>query len=111
MSKRYLALLAIAGGLGACTASHTASPPPPTVSYRVSGADLTQANANAAQYCRGLGSNAVFLSLKDGVATYNCGTLSRAVAATPYGGHSLFAPLYSGTTYPGTTVSGASAQH
>ncbi len=74
-------LLAGLGALAACNPAErnqvSATPPmPPTVSYRVTGTDISQANASAALYCQRYGAGPEYQGLQTtptgNVATYTC---------------------------------------
>ena len=76
-----IVLLAGLGALAACSeAEHNevSSTPPvaPTVSYRVPGTDISQANASAALYCQRYGASPTYRGLQEmptgNVATYSC---------------------------------------
>jgi hypothetical protein len=76
--RAIILTLALAGAVAACantdTAAVTASPP--TVSYRVEGADVAQANANAASYCGGYNMKPHLMSVQPygtgKIAHYSC---------------------------------------
>ena len=85
-------LLALAA-LGACThQSDRVSATPPSVSYRVTGSDISQANLSANQYCQRYGSGAQYQGLQPtstgNVAVYNCvgpaAMSGSSVAPDPY---------------------------
>lgn len=106
---RYLALCVLAAGsLTACTGTQQVSSTPPTVSYnaptvsyQVTGGDLTEANRQAAAYCQRYGGTARVRSATSTQAQYEClGTTATAPATvvTP-------APVV--TTAPGTVVAPA----
>ena len=57
---------------------------PPTVSYRVIGSDVAQANVNAINYCQRYGTGARLMSFINGTATYECVGASTAVVPPPY---------------------------
>ena len=120
-----LSVLAVAGALAACSGQQVSSTPP-TVSYRVSGSDISQANANAATYCQRYGTTAYLQGVTNGTATYSCGqTTGRATAAAPatavaptavapvYNGTAQAPAYYSGNTavVPGAAVQCADAMH
>ena len=85
------ALIAV-GALNGCSGPEPVSSSPPTVSYNVTGNNLTAANARASSYCRSYGSAPRLLSMQNGVATYSCGT---STAAVP--------PAYTAPAYPQTS--------
>ncbi|HUK61039.1 MAG TPA: hypothetical protein VLV50_17555 [Stellaceae bacterium] len=80
--RSALLVLAGLGALAACTPTAeqnqvSATPPtPPSVSYRVVGTDVTQANASAAAYCQRYGTGPVYRGSQTtptgNVATYTC---------------------------------------
>ncbi len=74
--RASLSLLALLGLLAACTGPQQISASPPSVSYRVAGADVSQANLSAAQYCRQYGLvpqlEGVAPSGGGSVASYTC---------------------------------------
>jgi hypothetical protein len=73
-----LALAALAG----CTARVDETPP--TVSYRVVGSDISDANVRAMNYCQRYGRGARMLSYSGNTATYQCsGTATAAVPLAP----------------------------
>lgn len=85
-----LSLPLLAGALMAMTALSSCSTGPsrvsstaPTVSYNVTGNDLRQANARAADYCDRFDQRPHLQSVQSGVATYSCGTSTAAVPVTP----------------------------
>jgi hypothetical protein len=80
MKRAILAIAGLAGlsALGACVPD---TPPvsaatPPTVSYRVSGTDISQANVSAVQYCGRYGTAPQYQGLQatssGNVALYSC---------------------------------------
>jgi len=71
-----------AGALAACTPRVDSTPP--TVSYRVIGSDVSQANANAINYCQRYGTGARMMSYTNGTATYECTGASTAQVPAPY---------------------------
>ena len=86
-------LLFVLAGLGACThQSDRVSASPPSVSYRVNGNDISQANLSANQYCQRYGAGAQYQGLQPtssgNVAVYNCigpaATSGSSVAPYPY---------------------------
>jgi hypothetical protein len=87
MRLSLLSLGAAVGLLAACSGQEVSSSPP-AVSYKVNGSDVSQANANASQYCARYGTTTAYLqSIQNGVATYTCGSAGRnstsAVPSTP----------------------------
>ena len=79
--------------LGACTNEPSrVSATPPSVSYRVNGNDISQANLSANEYCQRYGSGAQYQGLQPtssgNVAVYNCGgpaaVSGSSVAPDPY---------------------------
>jgi hypothetical protein len=60
---------------------------PPTVSYRVTGNDVSQTNVQAAEYCRQYGMapqyQGITASGTENVAQYSC--VASAAGSTPYG--------------------------
>ncbi len=90
------ALIAV-GELSGCSQPERVSSSPPTVSYNVTGNNLTQANARASSYCRNYGSGPRLLSVQNGVATYSCGASTAAVPPT------YTAPVYPQTSPPQTS--------
>jgi hypothetical protein len=76
---RPIIILAVLAALGGCAvADHNrAAATPPTVSYRIAGNDISQANASAAQYCQRYGTGAQYQGLRaspsGNVAVYSCG--------------------------------------
>lgn len=86
------ALLILAGlaGLAGCTYAerNQISANPPTVSYRVQGNDISQANVSAQQYCQ----------------RYNLGAQYQGLQATPTGNVALYSCGGSSTGVSGSTV-------
>lgn len=81
MSMAVSAVLAVAAVAG-CAARVDETPP--TVSYRVIGSDLSQANAQAMNYCQRYGRGARMLSYTGNTATYQCsGSATAAVPLAP----------------------------
>ena len=84
---------AAAFALAGCTAAQQVSstPPtynPPTVSYQITGGDMTAANAQAASYCQRYNGTARLMSAANGQATYQCvgaNTNSTVLAPQPGG--------------------------
>lgn len=79
--RRAIILLASLAALGGCSeADHnrvSSTPPaPPTVSYRVAGNDISQANVSAARYCQRYGTGAQYQGMQaspsGNIAVYNC---------------------------------------
>ena len=88
--RSIASICVVAAGLAACTSAQqvSSSPPtvsynPPTVSYRVSGNDLSEANAQAASYCQRYGGTARLQSAGGGQANYQCVGATTAVAPAP----------------------------
>jgi putative hemolysin len=74
---RVLLLVALAGGLAAC--SHNPSivdPAPPGISYRYQGDDVASANERAEQYCQQYGKHSHLQTTNrsgtDNIAVYEC---------------------------------------
>ena len=74
---RVLLLVALAGGLAAC--SHNPSivnPAPPGISYRYQGDDVASANERADQYCQQYGKHSHLQTTNhsgaDNIAVYEC---------------------------------------
>jgi len=115
------AVLMAAGTLVGCaeTASQQVAASPPTVSYRVAGTNLSQANADANRYCGQYGMAAQLNgTTPDGggaVANYSCvGGTSGAV----YGSNGYYAPSTASSQAPtynppiyGSSVQCADAFH
>src|SRR5262245_52660901 len=107
MRRLAVCILAI-GSLAACTGTQQVSSTPPTVSYnaptvsyQVTGGDLTEANRQAAAYCQRYGGTARVRSATSTQAQYEClGTtaVAPATAVTP-------APVV--TPAPGTVITPA----
>lgn len=93
------ALMAL-GALTGCSRPERVSASPPTVSFNVTGNDISAANERAESYCRNYDASPRLLSVQNGVATFSCGSTSRA-AAPPASTYS--APTYSAPAYPGTS--------
>ncbi|HEX9462271.1 MAG TPA: hypothetical protein VGB82_06690 [Alphaproteobacteria bacterium] len=75
------AVLALAA-VAACTPRVDETPP--TVSYRVIGSDISDANAKAMNYCQRYGRGARMVSYAGNTATYECsGSATAAVPGTP----------------------------
>lgn len=75
--RKAIVLLAGLSALGACTAQpERVNATPPTVSYRVNGADTSQANVSAVQYCQRYGTGAQYQGLQGtpsgNIAVYSC---------------------------------------
>jgi hypothetical protein len=68
-------LVAACVAVAACTGSRDVSSTPPTVSYKVTGSNVTQVNVKAQNYCARLGRSALFQGLQlgpsDKVAVYS----------------------------------------
>jgi hypothetical protein len=129
--RRAIVLIAGLAGLAACVPdTHRVGAAPPTVSYRVAGTDISQANVSAAQYCRRYGGSAQYQGLQatssGNVALYSCGGAPDAASGSsvppysePYNGPSYAPPppvaqcadrfhqsLPGGTDYFGPPVAG-----
>jgi hypothetical protein len=110
-----VAALPLLGALGVLAACASESPPvsssAPTVSYRIAGNDVSQANADAARYCRQYGASPQLQGIQQGpsgnVAVYSCGGgpgSSAGMTAAPYVGPGYYAqPGYAQPGY-GSTV-------
>ncbi len=101
-----------AGAVAACTPRVSSTPP--TVSYRVIGSDVSQANANAINYCQRYGTGARMTSFTNGTATYACtGAATAAVQPAPYPTTVAPAPTSSApvTPVPNQTVQCADFFH
>ncbi len=77
MRAAALPLLGALGVLAACAhESRPVSQSAPTVSYRIAGNDVSQANANAARYCQQYGASPQLQGIQQGpsgnVAVYSC---------------------------------------
>ncbi len=76
--RHVLPLLLGLAALGACSSNSSApvSAAPPTVSYRVNGSDISQANLSASEYCRRFGTGAQYQGMQQTpsgtVASYSC---------------------------------------
>ena len=79
--------------LGACThQSDRVSATPPTVSYRITGSDISQANLSANQYCQRYGASGQYQGLQQApsgtVAVYTCTgpavSSGSSIAPSPY---------------------------
>jgi len=97
--RSFVFLLAGLGALAACSTAErnevSATPPvPPSVSYRVTGTDISQANVSATAYCQRYGAGPVYQGLQStptgNVATYSCNgppvAQSGSAAPPPYYG-------------------------
>ncbi len=87
---------ALAGLLAACSGQQVSSTPP-TVSYRVNGSNVADANAKAAQYCQRYGSTAYLQGVANGTATYSCGRATGSASTPVYTGTAQ-APVVGSTT-------------
>ena len=95
--------------LSGCSSPSRVSSTAPTVSYNVTGSNLTQANARAEDYCEHFDSRSRLLSVRSGVATYSCGGTSTAAVpstTTP----TYAAPTYTAPTYTSPTVTSPTVQ-
>jgi hypothetical protein len=131
MNRAILAIAGLAGlsALAACVPDNSqVSASPPTVSYRVSGTDISQANVSAAQYCQNYGTAAQYQGLQamsaGNVAVYSCNGAPVATSGSsapppyspqPYGSPPPYsAPRDAGPSYappPGGTVTCADRFH
>jgi hypothetical protein len=89
-----LALVAACATVAACTGSREVSSPAPTVSYKVSGNNVSRANVKAQNYCARYGHSALFQGLQPGpsgkVAVYTCaGATTAASEPMPLAGSSV----------------------
>src|SRR5260221_135998 len=107
MRAAALPLLGALGVLAACAhESRPVSQSAPTVSYRIAGNDVSQANANAARYCQQYGASPQLQGIQQGpsgnVAVYSCAGAAGSTAGTPV------APAYAAPGYaqPGYTQPG-----
>jgi hypothetical protein len=80
-------LLVGLAALGACTAQpDRVSATPPTISYRVSGSDMSQTNFSASRYCQRYGTGAQYHGLQQtpsgNVAVYDCAGPMAATAGS-----------------------------
>ncbi len=86
---------------------------PPTVSYQVSGNDISQANAQADRYCAQYGMFSNLQSLQpngsQSLATYSCSGTRVGSAAPQYYGNT--APYYGNSAAPVATVRCADPLH
>jgi hypothetical protein len=98
---RAIVLIAGLAGLAACVPdTPQVSAATPTVSYRVAGTDISQANISAAQYCGRYGATAQYQGLQatssGNVALYSCGGAPVATSGSsvppPYS--APYAPSY-----------------
>src|SRR5450755_2973491 len=113
-------LLAVAGMLAGCAVpvsqTQTVATPPPSVSYQISGNDVSRATAQADGYCQQYGRYANLQGVQpngpQNVATYTCAGSRASAAAPPYYGspapynapppqYGAVAP-YNGTPYYGS---------
>jgi hypothetical protein len=93
---RAIVLIAGLAALAGCSAADhnrvSSTPPtPPTVTYRVVGNDISQANVSAAQYCQRYGTGAQYQGLQPSpsgnVALYTCNgppVATSGSSAAPY---------------------------
>ena len=87
MRAAALPLLAAVSVLAACANdSRPVSQSAPTVSYRIVGNDVSQANANAARYCQQYGASPQLQGIQQSpsgsVAVYSCAGAAASVAGT-----------------------------
>jgi hypothetical protein len=88
MRAAALPLIAALGILAGC-ANHSqpVSSSAPSVSYRIPGNDVTQANADAARYCQQYGAGSELQSIRrsasGNIAVYSCAGPPGAVATAP----------------------------
>jgi hypothetical protein len=124
--RATMTLLIIVGSLGGCAYQQPreVNSTPPTVSYQVSGNDISQANAQADRYCQQYGMFANLQSLQpngsQSLATYSCGgTRVGGAAAPPYYGNPApnaatpyaAAPYYGNNAAPVATIRCADPMH
>jgi hypothetical protein len=86
-AKLIVSLVLGAGLVAACSSSpRQVSATAPTVSYQVSGSDVSQANVSAARYCEQYGMTAQLQQVVSSTATYNCirGTVTSSNAPSSY---------------------------
>lgn len=80
--RMALTLLAACVAVAACTGSREVSSRPPTVSYKVTGNNVTQANVKAAKYCARYGRSALLQGIQPEpsgkVAVYSCASATTA---------------------------------
>ncbi len=121
--RAALPLLACVALLAACAPeSCPVAQSAPSVSYRINGNDVSQANANAARYCQQYGSGAqlqgIQQSASGNIAVYTCagspgtGVTGTAVAPVPaYGASGYAQPGYpqAGYAQPGYAQPGYAA--
>lgn len=99
-----------ATGLAGCTGTQEVAPPPsvsynpPTVSYQITGGDLTSANAQAASYCQRYNAQARLQNATSSHANYQCvgGTAVAPAPATVVAPGTVVAP--NTVVVPSTTV-------
>jgi len=109
MRAAALPLLGALGVLAACAhESRPVSQSAPTVSYRIAGNDVSQANANAARYCQQYGASPQLQGIQQGpsgnVAVYSCagaaGSSAGTAAAPAYIAPGYAQPGYGNTVAP-----------
>ena len=125
MRSAMFVLLAGLGALAACNPAEenqvSATPPtPPSVSYRVAGTDVSQANQSAGAYCQRYGTGPVYRGMQTtptgNVATYTCDGPPVAANGSVESGSSIAPPqqcadafhqnLPGGSDYTGPPVAG-----
>src|SRR5260370_35556582 len=111
MRAAALPLLGALGVLAACAhESRPVSQSAPTVSYRIAGNDVSQANANAARYCQQYGASPQLQVIQQAppgnLAVYSCAGAAGSTAGT------TFSPAYAAPAYPqpGSTQPGHAHQ-
>ena len=91
-----LPLLATCAVLAACGGPREVTSTPPTVSYQVTGNDISQTNVQAQNYCARYGRSALFQGVQPGpsgnVAVYSCDGGSVSAAPAPALSGSSVAP-------------------
>ena len=101
--RRTIFVLAGLAVLGGCSVADenrvSATPPaPPTVSYRVPGNDISQANVSAAQYCQRYGTGAQYQGLQGSpsgnVAVYSCDGAPVATSGSSVPPYATYAAPY-----------------
>ncbi len=95
--RQFSSLCVLAAlGLAGCTGAHQVSstPPstsynPPTVTYELSGGDLTTANSKAALYCQNYNATPHLLAAGNDRATYQCVGGTAGVNGAPVGSNTV----------------------